>query len=342
MLQKLPIVLVTLALANTSVLWAQTESTLPRKSAQPREAIQPTTTTAPLLKPKPPLDRTPRLTDGATDEEGNALESRDDGVTGPVEVLTNRPRTSTAVLRGRNPDLVVATWIAIANHEEIALAELGAQRAHTAAVRDYAAAMISEHQAAMGQLRRFAPEAIHQDYLNTNARDARTEEVVIRNRNLPKGTPAEVGPVIDRLADGQPPEPDLAPGPTRTTEIRPRLGAEAPAVAAPEIRIALPAGRDFNIVQVERALAVQGLASSKEMLASKTGPEFDQCFLAQQVAIHKALRDKLIVYQRYTTSDLAKVLASNELATVSHLTQANELLKNVVQPVPEAPLPKNP
>ncbi|MDB5340944.1 MAG: hypothetical protein JWN70_6563 [Planctomycetaceae bacterium] len=351
MSRKLIIIVGVIAVANTaSLLLAQIESTLPPKNAQPREAIQPSTTTSPLLKPKPPLNKTPRLTDGATDEHGDAIEPGTDELTRPTEVLTNRP--GGAVLRSRNPDVVMATWIALASHEEIALAELAADRAHNPAVRQFAAAMAKDHVTLLNRLRPYAPEAIRRDYLNLTARDARTQETVIRNRaaanaapasiNIPVAnkTPARVGPVIDRLADGKPPEKDLTPSVTRTEQDRPRLGAEPVVVERVEVRPVI-AGRDFSVVQVERDLAVQSLASSKELLVNKTGSDFDEWFLAQQIGIHKSLRDKLIIYQRYVSSDLGKVFAEGEAASVAHLAQTNELLSQVSRPVPDAPLPRN-
>ena len=347
MSRNLLVIVGVLAFGSTvSPLWAQIESTLPKKNAQAREAIQPSTTTAPLLKPKPPLDRTPRLTDGATDERGNEIEPRGDESTGPIEVLTNRP--STVAVRSRNPDLVMATWIALAAHEEIALAEIAAERAGSPAVRQYAADMAREHETLLNRLRPYAPEAISREYLNMTARDARIAEMVNRNRAAaaarstpaPNKTPARVGPVIDRLADGKPPEADLTPSVTRTEEDRPRLGAEPAVTARREVRPVAVVGRDFNVVQVERELAVQSLASSKEMLANKTGPDFDTWFLAQQIGIHKSLRDKLIIYQRHVSADLAGVLADGEQAAVDHLALTNDLLSKVLVSAADAPLPK--
>lgn len=352
MSRKLMIAMGVLAVVNCgTLLRAQIESTLPPKNAQPREAIQPSTTTAPLLKPKPPLDRPPRLTDGATDEHGNPVEEEPDLTVGPTEVITNRTRTP--VLRSRAPDTVMATWIALATHEEIGLAEIAAERSHNPEVRQYAAAMVKDYVTLLNRLRPYAPEAIRRDYLNMTARDARTQETIVRNRaaaiaspvrvNTPVAnkTPSRVGPVIDRLADGKPPEKDLTPSVTRTEVDRPRLGAETASVAQADARPLISTGRAFNIVQVERELAIQSLAASKELLANKTGPDFDEWFLAEQLGIHKSLRDKLIIYQRYASSDLGKVLADGEAAAVDHLAQTNDLLSKITRPVPDAPLPKN-
>jgi predicted outer membrane protein len=335
--------------SSTSFLLAQIESTLPKKSAQPREAIQPSTTTAPALKPKSPLAKPPRLTDGATDEDGNELEPRDDSI-GPTEVLTNRRTTS--VQRTRNPDMVMATWIAIANHEEIALAEVAADRAESPAVREFAATMVKDHQTALSRLRAYAPLALRADYLNVTALDPRTEDVVVRKEVTVKKpivegelpvtgkTPARVGPVIDRLADGKPPEPDLTPSVTRTDEDRPRLNAETSPAPRVEVKTVTTVARDFNVGLVERELAAQSVASSKQMLMDKTGPDFDEWFLAQQIGMHKAMRDKLIIYQRYVSSGLGKVLAEAEVVTAEHLAQASDLLDKVSNHVPVAPLPK--
>ena len=242
--------------------------------------------------------------------------------------------------------------LALANHEEIALAELAADRAESPAVREFAAAMVREHATFLGRLRPFAPEAIRPDYLNVTARDARTEEVTVRKQVTVKKpvvegqapvtgkTPSRVGPVIDRLADGRPPEPDLAPSVTRTEQTRPRLNAESTPATRTEVRTVTTIARDFNVVQVERELTAQSLASSKEMLANKTGPDFDKWFLAQQIGMHKALRDKLITYQRHASSELGKVLADGEAVAVDHLAQANDLLAKATTSELAAPLPK--
>lgn len=85
--------------------------------------------------------------------------------------------------------------------------------------------------------------------------------------------------------------------------------------------------RDFSIVQLERELAVQSLASSKMLLNALSGPEFDLWFLAQQVAIHKCLRDQMIVYQRHVSSNLARVFAQGERAADDHLAKSQRLLR---------------
>lgn len=79
--------------------------------------------------------------------------------------------------------------------------------------------------------------------------------------------------------------------------------------------------------QLERELAVQSLASSKMLLNALSGPEFDLWFLAQQVAIHKCLRDQMIVYQRHVSPDLARVFAQGERAADDHLAKSQRLLR---------------
>lgn len=307
----------------------QAQSTLPKKSLQPREAQQPTTTTAPPLKQKTPAERPPRLTDGAIDDTGRELESTDEGRTGPAE-STEVLRTS---LRARNPDLVMATWIALAHQEEMALAALGAERAENSVVRQYAAKVADQQADLLAKLKRFAPEATRDGYLNTTAPDARSVEVA-----RPAAAPSRV---IDRLSDDKLVEEEPAPTVGRATGVRPRTLSDAVAVPRTAARPLSPVARDFNVVQIERELAVQSLASSKEMLADKTGADFDQWFLAQQVGIHKALRDRLIIYQRHVASDLAAVLAEDEQVTLANLAEVRELLMpSATEPAADEPAPR--
>jgi hypothetical protein len=89
------------------------------------------------------------------------------------------------------------------------------------------------------------------------------------------------------------------------------------------------ANRDFNVVQIERELAVQRLASSRKLLNERRGEEFDFYFLAQQIAMQKKLRDELIVYQRHVSPALAEIFMDGEQASDQHLARAIDLIRTI-------------
>lgn len=294
MFRQLIVVAGVLVFTNAiSALQAQ-EQELPKQPPKYSDAKQPTTATAPPLKPKPPLEKPPRLTDGATDENGLPL-VKEEGTTSVQAVE----------LRRRDPDRVMATWIALANREEVILSNIASGRAASAEVRKFAKMVSEDHAALLQQLKPFAPEAIAPDYFNTTAKDARDNETTVRQRANDPDTTEKTGALLDE-------------GPPAPTGRRP--------IETPE---AVAAGRDFNVIQLERELAVQCLASNRKMLNERRGTDFDHFFLAQQIAHHNALRDKLIVYQRYVSTPLAEIFADAERVSDRHMEKALELIGTV-------------
>lgn len=371
-------ILATVAMAFAIAVSVLPSQELPKTSNQPREAQQPTTSdTAPLPARREPA-RKPQLTDPPTDEENRPVTDRE---VNPDDAPP-KTQTSTATVRRRNPDLVMATWNALTRHQEIALAEIASRRANSTEVRLYAKLMMDEHQAFLERLQPFTPDANMPDFLKTKTKDARLiddgtgDEASrpapdVRDSTSPDVLPPDPNSEIpargNRRRPGQRVAPRVGETSGRTTPERPgadaetgtdssasagreavegaeqaadsttgsRRGGDQPGERdAPIIRSGVKAAtpssaqrRNFNVIQLERELAVQSLASSKMLLNELSGPEFDLWFLAQQVAIHKCMRDQMIVYQRHVSPDLARVFAQGERAADDHLAKAQQLLK---------------
>lgn len=293
----------------TNAMWflSAQEFNTPKKTPQYSNAKQPAESNSPPIRAKPPVDRPPFLTDPATDEQGfPKLPTRLEPV--------NR---NAAPIRMSNPDRVLATWIALDNQEEMALAEIGAERATNPEIRKYAKLLVDDHASLIDQLKPFAPEIVTPGFLNASRVPA------VDRVPTPKSVALEPGvdPVTKRAR--QEASAKIAAEATRGP-----VPADEP--ESPQERAVVPdTNRDFNVEQLARELAIQRLASSRKMLGERRGVDFDRFFMAQQIVMHKAMRDKLIVYQTHVSPALADVLSNTEKGCDEHLAKAFALLRTL-------------
>ncbi len=190
----------------------------------------------------------------------------------------------------QNSDQTLATCVAIANKNEVSLAQFGKDKAESEEVKEFAAMLIKDHQALLQKLQKFTPEAA--------SSSARSED-----------TTAQAGGV-------QP-----AAGTARNTAG----GIQQTAGTQP----AAQSGQGVDFVQLHREIGQQCLASTKKKLSEKEGKEFDQCFLGAQIGAHMGMIDKLTVFQKHTSGELQQLLADATKTTQAHLDKAEKLMKDL-------------
>jgi predicted outer membrane protein len=84
-----------------------------------------------------------------------------------------------------------------------------------------------------------------------------------------------------------------------------------------------------DMMQLKKELSQQCLASIKAELEKKSGPEFDRCFMAQQVYAHLAMWDALKVFEKHASPEFQRTLASAQEKTEHHLQEARRILKDL-------------
>jgi len=223
----------------------------------------------------------------------------------------------------KNPDHCFATCIALANQEEVALAEIASQKAENEEVKKFAEMMQHDHQGYLTKLQRFAPEAARQGYLGTAATDGTRSSSKSTNQSDKSANRN------DRDADRATSDRDAKDQNT----IRQTAGENDP---NNQSRSQTAAGSrsdssqgPMNMLQIEREIAQQCLTSAKQKLNQKSGAEFDKCYIGQQIAKHEAMKDKLTVFQRHASSELRQVLADGLKTTEHHLAKAEEIMKTL-------------
>lgn len=224
---------------------------------------------------------------------------------------------------GNEADRILASWLLIDNHKEIELAKLAQQRSQNPQVKQFAQQMIQEHGQFGSKLRQYGDPRVTSMMgetgaggLDTTGRTGRTE-----------GTgqhPSGQNPTGRTEPTGQDPTGRNEPNPTGRTEPTGR-----PADATGQ-RGGMGSS-DFNHIELAKELGEKCLASARQELQSKSGAEFDRCYMGMQVGAHMAVLDKLQVFGRHASSSLKQVLTQGEQTVQSHLTHAKQIVQQLEQ-----------
>jgi putative membrane protein len=85
----------------------------------------------------------------------------------------------------------------------------------------------------------------------------------------------------------------------------------------------------FDHVALIKELGEQCLSSAKRELESKSGAEFDRCYMGMMVGEHSKVNDMLTVFQRHASGELKNVLAEGQKTVQAHLQHARSLKEKV-------------
>jgi len=208
----------------------------------------------------------------------------------------------------KNPDHALASCVALANQEEVALGELGSQKAHNEEVKKFAQMLVQDHQEFLGKLKEYAPEASGAGFLHSDK-----EKTAERSGATP-ATKAGARTVEQAVATN---------GVNESGKTEKTSGKEAGAKSGDAHH------HHGRHLQIEREVAQECLTMAKEKLNSETGEKFDKCFVGMQIGMHGAMKAKLTVFQRHASAELAQVLGAGLKKTEEHLKKAEELMQSL-------------
>lgn len=226
----------------------------------------------------------------------------------PAPSRTDRPlrdgQPSQTAQRSEWPkaDRTLAACAAIDNQAEIALARFAQDKLQNEEAKQFAMKMVTEHEAYLQKLQRFAPEA-SQQLLNepTSRTDAKGLQAASDKPNVTRAGGANT----DRSAN------------VRQTAGTQTEGTEQNA-------------QPVDFVQLGREIAQESLSDMKSQLERKQGAEFDECFMGFQIAAHGAMKAKLTVFQRHASGELGGILAEGVDTADKHRADAEEIIRKLV------------
>lgn len=202
-----------------------------------------------------------------------------------------RPGQAGQQTRWQTTDQGLASCIAIANQTEVAISKFAEEKAKNKDVKEFAKMMVKDHQEFLRKLERFAPEAAREGYLNE-----RTETAA--------ANPARVQPAGGEVKNAN-------------SQIQQTAGTRS------------DANQPLDMIQLHREVAEECIRSAKLGMNKKDGVEFDECYIGFQIAAHAEMKNKLTVFKRHVSGDLAQVISEGLETTEKHLKKAENLIKDL-------------
>lgn len=226
------------------------------------------------------------------------------GLTGTVAVLSADDASKAS--SGSKTDHMFASCVAVANQEEIIIAEFAIKKAHSDEVKKFAETMVADHHAFLIKLKKFAPEATEPGFLGDGVKEAKGGKVLKAVAKILQTAGSDAD--ADDKGDA-------------------KKGVET---AAAESQSADSSGKgEIDFLQLQREMANECLALTRDKLSGKSGAEFDECFMAQQIGMHMGMKAKLTVMKRHASKELASVLADGLKTTDQHLSKAEHVVKTI-------------
>src|SRR5262245_21590557 len=240
-----------------------------------------------------------------------------------------RPAAEAPVQAGFTADQQIAACLYYGCRNEVEFAKLAQDKAQSEEVRQFAERMAAEHTEACNKLAKIAGNAVtleaRLDALPGAARreERREERIERREERRDEAAPrTEAAPPRDAA-------PRAAAEPPRSLEIEAPGGTRVQ--IQPGARPGLAAGGTggLNWVAIHKQLADQCLATFKQELAAKEGPEFDRCFMGGQIMGHMKALDEIKVLRNYASAELRAELDACSQGCAEHLKEAKVLAKKM-------------
>ena len=219
-------------------------------------------------------------------------------------ITVNKPLTPDAAA-APNADQMIATMLAIANEEEVALGKIVDAKSQNPNVRAFAERMIKDHSAFLQTLQRFGGEPGFND---AGAATAATVGVAEPAINISRPPATITNP--PQQTPGQPP----ARG---GLNVDVRLGGTQPG--------------HLDAVAIKRQIAEQCLASARQDFSGANLHQAELEYAGAQVAMHKQMLDVLKVIRPHASADLQAAIDQATQVTQAHLEHARQLLTSMVQ-----------
>ena len=216
-----------------------------------------------------------------------------------VQVNPNSQATGAhAAMRPMADQHTLAACLAIANQEEVSIAEFASEKSKNKDVKEFAKMVIDDHQAFLKKLQQFAPEARE---MNLNQQASASQS---RVQTAGGATQPQASQQAAQTQHGQP--------------IQQVAGQVEQRQAGP-----------VDILQLHREIAQQCLTDAKKKMSDESSEKFDACFIGHQIAKHEAMKTTLTVFHRHSSGEFAQLLSDGIKTTDKHLKDAEKIMEDL-------------
>jgi predicted outer membrane protein len=208
----------------------------------------------------------------------------------------------------------LAACLAIANQEEVAIAQFVSEKTKNDDVKEFTKMLIDDHQAFLKKLQRFTPEARNSTLQQTASTESGVQQAGGANQAVNAQTTART-----QAQGGANPQQQPA------AQAQPQRQGQPIQQTAGQAQSRQP----IDLVQLHREIAQQCLTDAKKNMEEKEGAKFDACFIGHQIASHEAMKTKLTVFQRHASGEFAQLLSEGIKSTEKHLKDAEKIMDDL-------------
>jgi predicted outer membrane protein len=197
-------------------------------------------------------------------------------------------------------DQFIATCLLLGNQEEVALAQMAADKAQNENVKQFAQMLVSDHQEAIQKLQQHAKPGISLEGAGT----------ITATSAAPSAQPGTLP--SDRVASND------SPTARQFTANRANIDSDP-----------MAGGSLDQVLQMSQQAAQECLSMTKSMMQEKQGAEFDKAFAGSQIGAHVGMLAKLKASEQHASPELASIIQESQQVVESHLEQAKQLCEEL-------------
>jgi predicted outer membrane protein len=197
-------------------------------------------------------------------------------------------------------DQFIATCLLIGNQEEVALAQLAADRAENENVKQFAQTLVADHQKAIQKLQQHAKPGMSLEGAGT----------ITATSAAPSAQPGTLP--SNQIASND--------SPTARQFTANRVDIDRDPMAG---------GALDQVMKMNQQAAQECLSMTKSMMQEKQGADFDKAFTGSQIGAHVGMLAKLKASQSHASPELASIIQESQQIVQSHLEQAKQLCEEL-------------
>jgi predicted outer membrane protein len=248
----------------------------------------------------------------------------------------NQSMPQQSAMRGERAEIdqYYAACLANKNEGEVEAGKLASERAQNPQVKQFAQMMVSDHQALQPKLQQLTGNSGSQtsERSRTTSYDSQTTTGAGVGHQPNQGTTTrETGTANQTGREAQTGREGQFGREGQTTNT-PQFGQPgALTQSSTNTQVGQSANQDAiqQLIAIDRAIAEKCQENMRQKLEQKRGAEFDECYMASQVAGHAEMLSALEVLKDKTSGQLRQIVQEAEPKVKQHLQQAEQIAEQL-------------
>lgn len=214
--------------------------------------------------------------------------------------------------QAQGADAKIATWIALGDFEEITLSHQAINRASNEQVREFGQKMVDDHTKSLEKLRELGAQVAVPPAVRENSGQGARDQSSAQRQNDQNQQNLQANQADQPRQQNAGQSPRQNQGTQQTAATRQGMGG------------------DLDFLSIHREITEECLKAALADLESKSGVEFDKCYMNGQVAAHmKQLETVKVMSKHAQSQELKDALQEEQQSIKQHLEEARQIAKSL-------------